>query len=200
MGQSAGTTANEKMRPMARVPYPDPKTLAPEIQEALGKMAPLNIFRMLAGGEGLMPAFLRLGNYILFKSKLDPILREIAIIRVGVLSKAKYEVHQHERIGRDVGMSEALIKAMHTGPDDPALSEMQRLVMRYTDDVVKNVRAGDQTFKPLSERLSLQEMEELTITIGFYMMVSRFLETYDIDIEPAGTATVSFPDEQKKRP
>ncbi|MBL9097156.1 MAG: carboxymuconolactone decarboxylase family protein, partial [Alphaproteobacteria bacterium] len=163
---------------MARVPYPDPKTLAPEIQEALGKMAPLNIFRMLAGGEGLMPAFLRLGNYILFKSKLDPILREIAIIRVGVLSKAKYEVHQHERIGRDVGMSEALIKAMHTGPDDPALSEMQRLVMRYTDDVVKNVRAGDQTFKPLSERLSLQEMEELTITIGFYMMVSRFLETF----------------------
>ena len=183
---------------MARVPYPDPKTLAPEIQEALGKMAPLNIFRMLAGGEGLMPAFLRLGNYILFKSKLDPILCEIAIIRVGVLSKAKYEVHQHERIGRDVGMSEALIKAMHTGPDDPALSEMQRLVMRYTDDVVKNVRAGDQTFKPLSERLSLQEMEELTITIGFYMMVSRFLETFDIDIEQPGTAGVKFPDSQKR--
>ena len=42
-------------------------------------------------------------------------------------------------------------------------------------------------------------MQELTITIGFYMMVSRFLETYDIDIEPKGTATVSFPDEQKKR-
>lgn len=178
---------------MARVPYPDPKTLAPEIQEALGKMAPLNIFRMLAGGEGLMPAFLKLGNYILFKSKLDPVLREIAIIRVGVLSKATYEVHQHERIGRDVGMSEALIKAMHTGPDDPALNEMQRLVMRYTDDVVKNVRAGDQTFKPLSERLSLQEMEELTITIGFYMMVSRFLETFDIDIEQPGTAGVKFP-------
>jgi 4-carboxymuconolactone decarboxylase len=183
---------------MARVPYPDPAKLLPETREALSKIAPLNIFRMLAGGEGLMPAFLKLGNYILFKSKLDPILREIAIIRAGVLSKAKYEVHQHERIGRDLGMSEALIEAMHKGPDHPALSEMQRLVMRYTDDVVLNVRAGDTTFKPLMERLSLQEMQELTITIGFYMMVSRYLETFDIDIEQPGIAGVKFPDSQKR--
>ena len=183
---------------MARVPYPDPQSLAPETRETLAKVAPLNIFRMLAGGEGLMPAFLKLGNYLLFKSKLDPILREVAIIRAGVLSKAKYEVHQHERIGRDLGMSEALIKAMHAGPDDPAFSEMQRLVMRYTDDVVKNVRASDATFKPLAERLSLREMQELTITIGFYMMVSRYLETFDIDIEQPGSAGVKFPDSQKR--
>lgn len=183
---------------MARVPYPDPKSLLPETQEALAKIAPLNIFRMLAGGEGLMPAFLRLGNYILFKSKLDPILREIAIIRVGVLSKAKYEVHQHERIGRDLGMSEGLIEAMHKGPDHPALNEMQRLIVRYTDDVVLNVRASDATFKPLVERLSLQEVQELMITIGFYMMVSRFLETFDIEIEGPGTTGVKFLDSQKR--
>jgi len=119
---------------MARVPYPDASTLAADVRETLGKMAPLNIFRMLAGGQGLMPAFLKLGNYLLFKSKLDPILREVAIIRVGVLSKAKYEVHQHERIGRDLGMSEPLIEAMHAGPTHPALTEMQKLVLLYTDE------------------------------------------------------------------
>jgi alkylhydroperoxidase family enzyme len=95
-------------------------------------------------------------------------------------------------------MSEALIEAMHKGPEHPALNEVQRLVMLYTDDVVKNVRAGDATFKPLIERLSLQEMQELTITIGFYMMVSRYLETFDIDIEQPGTASVKFPDSQKR--
>ncbi len=182
---------------MARVPYPDPKSLSSETQEILGKMPPLNIFRMMAGGEGLLQAFTRMGNYILFKSKLDPILREIAIIRTGVLSTAKYEVYQHERIGRDLGMSDALIKAIHAGSSDPAFNDMQRLVMRYTDDVVKNVRAGDQTFKPLSERLSLQEMQELTVTIGYYMMVSRFLETFDVDIEAPGSKGVTFPDSQK---
>ena len=185
---------------MARVPYPDPKSLSIDTQEMLEKMPPLNIFRMMAGGEGLLRAFTRMGNYILFKSKLDPELREIAIIRAGVLSQAKYEVHQHERIARDLGMSDALIKAIHAGPDDGAFNEVQRLVMRYTDDVVGNVRASDATFKPLSAKLSLQEMQELTVTIGYYMMVSRFLETFDVDIEAPGAKGVAFPESQKVKP
>ena len=65
---------------MARVPYPDASSLKPEVREELGKLAPLNIFRMLAGGQGLMTAFLKLGNYLLFKSKLDPILREVGVL------------------------------------------------------------------------------------------------------------------------
>ena len=31
--------------------------------------------------------------------------------------------------------------------------------------------------------LSFQEVQELTMTVGYYMMVSRFLETFDVDIE-----------------
>jgi len=60
--------------------------------------------------------------------------------------------------------------------------------MRFTDDVVANVRASDATFEPLHARLSLQELQELTVTIGYYMMVCRFLETFGVDLEtePAG--------------
>ena len=168
---------------MARLPYPDRATLEPETQELLGKLPPLNIFRMMGGGEGLLAGFVRLGNHLLFKSRLDPVLREIAIIRVGVLSKARYELFQHERIGRGLGMSDALIAAIHRGPDDPTFDDLQRLVMRFTDDVVHHVRASDDTFRPLADRLSLQELQELTVTIGYYMTASRFLETFDVDIE-----------------
>ena len=170
---------------MARVPYPDPKTLSPETQEQLGKLPPLNIFRMMAGGEGLLRGFVLLGNQLLFKSRLPPVLREIAILRVGALSKARYEVHQHERIARGLGMSEALLAAIRSGPDDAAFDDLQRLVMRFTDDVVANVRASDETFEPLRARLSLQELQELTVAIGYYMTASRFLETFDVDIEAA---------------
>jgi len=172
---------------MARIPYPDRDTLQPETREVLDKLgeAPLNIFRMLAGGEGLLRAFMRFGNHLLFRSKLDPVLREVAIVRVGVLSGATYEVHQHDRISRDLGMSDELLAAVRRGPDDPAFDDLQRLVMRYTDDVVKNVRASDATFDPLLAALSVQEMQELTVTIGFYMLVSRYLETFGVDIEQA---------------
>jgi 4-carboxymuconolactone decarboxylase len=168
---------------MARLPYPDRATLQPETQDMLGKLPPLNIFRMMAGGEGLLKAFVRLGNHLLYKSKLDPVLREIAIIRVGVLSSARYEVFQHERIARGLKMSDALIAAIHRGADDAAFDDAQREVMRYTDDVVRNVRASDETFRPLAARLSVQELQELTLTIGYYMAASRFLETFGVDIE-----------------
>ena len=170
---------------MARLPYPDRATLQPETQDMLGKLPPLNIFRMMAGGEGLLAAFVRLGNHLLYKGKLDPVLREIAIIRVGVLSKARYEVFQHERIARGLKMSDALIAAIHHGPDDAAFDDLQRQVMRFTDDVVHNVRASDDTFQPLAARLSVQELQELTVTIGYYMTASRFLESFDVDIEGA---------------
>ncbi|HEX9259274.1 MAG TPA: carboxymuconolactone decarboxylase family protein, partial [Acidimicrobiales bacterium] len=96
---------------MARIPYPDPATLLPETVEVLAKVGdpPLNIFRMLAGGEGLLRAFMRFGNHLLARTRVDPVLREIAILRVGVLSGAAYEVYQHERIGRDLGMGEELL-------------------------------------------------------------------------------------------
>ncbi len=172
--------------PMARIPYPDLATLDPNTTAFLDKLPPLNIFRMMAHSEGLLPAFTRLGNHLLFKSELDPVLREIAILRVGVLSGARYELFQHERIARQLGMSDELIRAIHAGPEAAGLDDLQRLVVRLTDDVVANVRASDETFGPLRERLSVRELQELVMTIGYYMAVSRFLETFDVEVEDPG--------------
>jgi alkylhydroperoxidase family enzyme len=184
---------------MARIPYFDPANADDKLKETISKLPGLNIFRMMAHSDGLLAKFTGLGNHILGRAKLDAILREIAIIRVGVLSKASYEVHQHERIGRQIGMSDDLIKALHEGPDAAAFDDLQRLVMRYTDDVVLNVRASDATFDPLAKHLSHKEMQELTLTIGYYMMVSRFLETFDVDIEEEGsTASVDLKSLERK--
>ncbi len=168
---------------MARIPYPDPETFDADTRTMLGKLPPLNLFRMMAGGEALLSNFVRLGNHLLFKSELDPVLRELAIIRVGVLSGARYEVHQHEAIARTMSIDEAVIAGIHAGPDDGALDDTQRMVLRFTDDVVANVRASDETFVPLVAALSSRQVQELTVTIGYYMMVSRYLETFGIEIE-----------------
>ncbi len=168
---------------MARIPYFDPALATGRAAKAYANLAPLNIFRMMGHAGDMLDGFSRLGGQILNLASLDPVLREIAIVRVGVLSKAAYEVYQHEAISRRLGMSDALIAAIHEGPAAAAFDDLQRLVVAFTDDVVTNVRAGDATFLPLRERLGDKALQELTITIGFYMMVSRFLETFDVDIE-----------------
>ncbi len=135
---------------MARIPYPDPDTLEPATVEFLGRLPELNIFRMLAGGEGLLAAFSRFGNHLLYKTALDPVLREIAIVRVGVRTGASYELHQHEEISRRLGMSDELLAAVGEGPNAAGLDEVQAMVVAYTDDLIANVRASDATFEPLA--------------------------------------------------
>ncbi|MFO1115820.1 MAG: carboxymuconolactone decarboxylase family protein [Beijerinckiaceae bacterium] len=178
---------------MARIPYFDISKAEGRAAKAYEKLPKLNIFRMLGHSGQLVDGFNRFGSQILYFTKIDAVLREIAIIRVGVLSKAKYEVHQHERIGRQLGMSDALIAAIHEGPEAAAFTDLQKKVMRFTDDVVANVRASEATFDPLAAELSHQEMQELTLAIGFYMLVSRFLETFDVDIEDVETGLNKLP-------
>ncbi|MHB8530812.1 MAG: carboxymuconolactone decarboxylase family protein [Caulobacteraceae bacterium] len=168
---------------MSRIPYFDTSKATGRAAKAYEKLPPLNIFRMLGHSDQLIDGFTRLGTQILNFTSLDPVLREIAIIRVGVLSRASYEVFQHERIARRMGMSDALIAAVHEGPGATGLEAAQREVMAFTDEVVTKVRASDATFEPLKGRLGFKALQELTIAIGYYMLVSRFLETFDVDIE-----------------
>jgi 4-carboxymuconolactone decarboxylase len=175
---------------MARIPYFDPSQATGKAVNAYAALPNLNIFRMLGHSGDLLEGFSRFGGYLLNRTALDPVLREIAIVRVGVLSKASYEVHQHEAISRRLGMSDALIAAIHEGPKAGALTDLQRQVMAFTDDVVANVRAGDATFDPLLTALGPKALQELTVTIGFYMLVSRFLETFDVDIEETSPGAV----------
>lgn len=167
---------------MARIDYADPSALDGLAARAFENAPPLNIFRMLAHTGPLFGRFMQFGQGILAETELDPELRELAILRVGHLSGAAYEVQQHETICRQMKMREPLIAAARTG-ETQDLTEIEAQVLAFTDDVVRNVRAGDATFQPLLAALGPRQLQELTITIGFYMLVSRYLETFGVDLE-----------------
>ena len=118
-----------------------------------------------------------------YECELDHALREIAILRVGVLSGATYEVTAHRVHARNAGLSEQQIAAVEAGDDTAAvLTPLQQSVIAFADDVVKNVRASDATFAPLKAALGHRPLVELVVAIGFYMAACRFLETFDIDV------------------
>ena len=171
---------------MARIDYADRGALDSEAREFLDRLAPLNIFAMMAHAPHLLKPFTDLGTAFLFRGLLDPVTRECAILRVGYLSGAGYETAQHEKIGRDLGMDEALFAALRDGPDAPALSDEQRLAVAFVDDIVANVKAGEATFRPALAHFGAAGLQELTLVTGYYMMVCRFLETFEVDIETGG--------------
>ncbi len=171
---------------MPRIPYAttDDPSLVPEAATLLGKMQPLNIFKILAHGGPAFGAYTRLATALLYKSKIDPILRELAITRAGILCGASYEVFQHEQISRDVGMSEEKVQAMRVGADDPIFDETEKIVLRLTDEVFENTKASEETFAAAAAIFSHQELVELIMCIGFYIMTSAVLENFEVEIEP----------------
>lgn len=174
---------------MKRIDYPDLADVSEELRALIASRRPLNIYRMLPWGGPAAAGFLRLGGAILRESEIDPVLREIAIIRVGVLCKAGYEVHQHKRVGRSVGLSDEQIAAIEQGrADSPAFDDLQQRVFRFTDVVVRDVRAPDEMWHDLLGRIGGRQMAELVMTIGFYMLVSRFLENFGVEVEAPAEA------------
>jgi len=127
--------------------------------------------------------FLKLGGALLRRSELDAQLREIAILRVGMISGATYEVHQHKRLARKAGLAPEKIAALTEGGDLRVFDERERFVIDFTDQVVHHVKVNDAMFAQARERFGERQLAELVLTIGFYMMVSRFLENYEVDIE-----------------
>jgi alkylhydroperoxidase family enzyme len=162
---------------MARIPYAPP--------EKPGAQHALNLFRMLAHTTPVFMGFAQLGTAILTDSKLDPKLREMAIVRVGRRMGASYEVDKHERIGSSLGLSAAQLAALHPGADQDALGDSGRAVVALADELITRARASDETFARTREFLDDRETVELVVTIGYYGMVCRVLETLEIDHEAA---------------
>jgi alkylhydroperoxidase family enzyme len=168
---------------MARLSYPDPASVPEDARKLLEAMpAKLNVFRMLLQAPTCMRGFMSLGGAILRHQQLDPRLRELAILRVAALSKAGYEWTQHVPIARAVGASDAEISAMEHGASD-GLDTKARAVVRFTEECVRDVRVSDGTFAEARKHLGEQEVAELVLAIGYYMLVARWLETLGVDHE-----------------
>ncbi len=168
---------------MPRIPYPDESKL-PEDRLRVLSMAKINLMRITALlSEPLWKGWNKLSAGLLNDGNMDPVLREVAILRVGHLSNSAYEVFHHEALGRRVGLSDVKLEALRRGSDDPVLSAAERAVAAFTDDVVRNVKASDETLAVVRRHLTDTEVLNLIVTLGTYMMVARVIATTGIELD-----------------
>lgn len=168
---------------MARIDYVDADATNDRVQELLGKLEHRNIFRMLAHSPSHFETYVRLGNAIRFKGELDPGLRELAITRTGILCKSDYEVIAHKRIGKDVGLSDAKLDALEQGAEVEVYSNLEKDVLRFADAVTTSDNVPDDLFTRLQDQLTPGALVELHLAIGFYIMTSKFLVTFGVDLQ-----------------
>ncbi|MFC8128304.1 carboxymuconolactone decarboxylase family protein [Streptomyces sp. NPDC057302] len=162
--------------------YPDLSTLPVELQEVVTAHGSLNVFRMLMHSPVLAPGVLRLGDAILQRNSLPDTLRELAIVRIGHAYGAAYEVHHHEKAARHVGLGEEALDAARTG-EAGKLSAPEAAVLAATDRLLDRHTLDEAARDELLAFLTVNQLADLVITVGFYQLICDFLNTFEVSVE-----------------
>ena len=102
-------------------------------------------------------------------------LRELAILRVAVLNRARFEFEAHVPHALNAGVTPAQIGALHDTVLPPVFSEAQQQVLALTDHMTLHVEVPNDLMDALNRRYSPTLVVELVATVAAYNMVSRFL-------------------------
>ena len=169
---------------MARLPYLEADQLAPEYRDMLKRNT--NLHKLLANSPDMAIAFNSVGNFIRFKSKLDPRLRELAILQVGWLEKSEYEFTHHVKIGKEFGVTDEDIQGLFLETDGKPsrLEPLAKAILKGAREMTRDIGMSEATFAEIKKHLSNEHMTDLVLTIAFYCAVVRVLATMKIDNEP----------------
>jgi 4-carboxymuconolactone decarboxylase len=172
-------------RRVSRLPELSLSEAEPRVRSALERLPPLAIFRVLANAQGTFVNWLRFGGDCLNGELFDPVLRELAILRVARLTPgATYEWAQHVPILLAVGGTPGQVTALESDdPDADALGEDGRLVVRFTTQVVLDAGPDEQTFAAMSARFASAQIVQLLLVIGQYMMLARVMATAQLEVD-----------------
>jgi len=150
----------------------------------------LNIFRALSHSPEAMRRFMKFGSYFLDEGKLDPKLRELAILRAGALCRAPYEFSQHIAFGRRAGLTDSQIRGIldpHHGLFDPR----EMAVLTFAGELTTSATVSDAAFDAVAAFLSTEEVVELTMVTAYYNMVSRALNALAVDLDPPAAGALA---------
>jgi alkylhydroperoxidase family enzyme len=112
-------------------------------------------------------------------------LRELAIIRTGIVGDSRFEYSQHLKVARMVKVADEKLDAIKGWATSDQFTPVERAVMAATDELVGRNLVEDETFAELKKHLSDPQILELFYVISLWrmhgMMVRALHLEYDND-------------------
>lgn len=148
-------------------------------------MASLNVFRVMLNHPVMAGSVSGLLANLLYKAnKLDSILRELIIMRIGWRTGAVYEWTQHWRLCMNMGIAADLVLAVRDWRKAAGLSDAQKAVLAATDETLDDGRISDATWAACCEHLATSEERiELVLAISNWRTFSELLQSLKIPLD-----------------
>jgi AhpD family alkylhydroperoxidase len=157
-----------------RHPFPSQDANRPKARNALG---------MFARHPELTRAFNTFNGHVLFATAITPRQRELLVLRVAVLRNCEYERLQHEVLARDAGLSPEEIARTSEGPDAGDWSDLDRALLRATDELILDGVIADRTWSALRADLDVEQVMDVVFTIGAYEVLAFAFRSFGVELD-----------------
>ncbi|HEX4998802.1 MAG TPA: carboxymuconolactone decarboxylase family protein [Terriglobia bacterium] len=170
---------------MARLRYVEKENATPDQERALaqvtqksGKIA--NIWKLWSHSPETLETFMTFYKTLL-KTSLDPKLRELVYLKASTMNGCAYCAGAHVVAGRRAGLTDEQIEAVGQFADSPLFTPLEKLALRYAEELTATVRTSDTVMNELKEHLSETNIIELNLIIGVANLTNRFNMSFMTD-------------------
>ncbi len=180
---------------MPRLPYKQRNDLPVDKQHIYDRIAQTRgsvpqVFQALLNSPGAASAVTSLGEYIRYKSNLDPVVRETAILTVAREMNSEYEWAQHEAIARQAGVRDQVIESIRIGKAPMGLPAKEGVFAQIAKELVRNGTASPLTFQAVDHLIGPEQTVDLIVLVGYYMMIGRIIASLGVEMDAGLTANL----------
>jgi 4-carboxymuconolactone decarboxylase len=175
---------------MARVPLIEEKEHS-ELSELIAKIRGarggrlINIYRLMLHSPALADAWFELNQAVRYGTEIDGQCRELAVIRVAILNKVEYVVNAHgPAYALKEGLTPAQVEALVDWSSSNLFTAKQRALLAYADAMTRDIDVPEAVFAEIRKHFSERQTVELSMLVGAYNMLTRFLRALKVDPEP----------------
>ena len=135
-----------------------------------------------------MPLF----QYVRNESILPQRVRELAMLTTARATDCPYIWNAHAALGRQAGLSNALVDALRDHKPLPPMSAEEEVVIKLGREFFQTNRVSQETFDAALQQFGPQGLVELTTLMGFYALLAFNANTVDLGL-PQGSTEPPLP-------
>jgi 4-carboxymuconolactone decarboxylase len=157
---------------MPRIPYADRETLSPDAQ-AIYDGGRVGLIRVMANASDSLVPWVGIVRNIRNSPDLDPLHRELVILRALRTLDAPDEWSGHEALARTAGATDEQIQAVRDGVP---LDAEAGLVVALVGDLFDGRTPSDERFAEVLAVISPRALVEAIMISGLYTTAGRLVE------------------------
>ncbi|KAK3356400.1 AhpD-like protein [Lasiosphaeria hispida] len=176
------------------VPYIETDKAPPEVAAAITHLPyRRNIFHLLGHSHGGFPRLMGVyANFFDGSRRILPLLDwQLVVLRISAVLDAEYEWDVNAPVARVHGMPEAKLVALRRtascGQDaleaELLFTARERAILTLVDEQLASYNNTESTVNRAKELLSVEELVEVYVVLGVYVLIARITKALHIDLD-----------------